>query len=154
VLDKWETQEGEERSAPHIGVVLQAPKNFWIPLSVKVERKGDLDELVYEVIRVGKKDGTTYQFEDYDAKLRPDLSEFEFPSIVEWIADKGSTEYYDSELSGYKGQDEDDFSNDTADSEKPASVSKGTQPEADERFEALKAQLQEREAQKEPVAAS
>lgn len=155
LMDEWESEnEGktEKREAPHVGIVSQALMNFWTPFTAKVEREvtkhgvGDLNEIVYEVQRLGKgKNGTTYVFEPYEADMRPDLSEFEFPSLEDWIEQKGSLEYYEEELSGGV-EDEEDSSDD-----KPATRAKGDQSDATSRFDELRAKLEEREAEEEPA---
>lgn len=151
VMDEWEYEKDgktEKGSAPHVGIVSQALRNFWTPFSAKVNREltrngvGDLNETVYEIVRSGKtKDDTTYLFEAYPAELRPDLSEFDFPSLEDWIESKGNTAYYEEELSGGVEEDDSDAKQPEAESSSPQS----DQAETQSRFEALKASLEERE---------
>jgi len=105
LMDEFEKQDGSTATAPHVGMVIQASSNFWMPLSSFTTRKGDITEYVLEVQRVGKDQKTIYQFFEYNGDSRPDLSEFEddVPDLIEWIAEKGSEEYYASELDGYSG---------------------------------------------------
>lgn len=150
-MDEWDYEKDgktEKGTAPHVGIVSQALRNFWTPFSAKVNREitrnevGDLHEIVYEIVRSGKtKDDTTYLFEAYPADLRPDLSEFDFPSLEDWIESKGNTAYYEEELSG--GIEEDD--SDAAPQAEAAASSSSDQEETQSRFEALKASLEERE---------
>jgi hypothetical protein len=149
-MDEWEFEKDgktETGTAPHVGIVSQALKNFWTPFSAKVNREitrkgvGDLQEVVYEIQRVGKtKDDTTYLFEPYEADLRPDLSEYDFPTLEDWIESKGSAEYYAEELLG--GVEDD---GDSPSSGEEATPSADAQEEAASRFDALKARLEERE---------
>lgn len=149
-MDEWEFEKDgktEKGTAPHVGIVSQALKNFWTPFSAKVNREitrngvGDLDQIVYEIQRVGKtKDDTTYLFEPYDPELRPDLSEYDFPTLEDWIESKGSAEYYAEELEG--GVEDD---GDSPASEEEATPSATAQEESESRFEALRARLEERE---------
>jgi hypothetical protein len=152
-MDEWEYEKDgktETGSAPHVGIVIQALKNFWTPLAAKVNREltrkgvGDLTEIVYEIQRVGKtKDDTTYLFEPYEPELRPDLSEFEFPTLEDWIESKGSLQYYDEELSG--GVEEDGGSPESSNEEPTSSPTAEDQEDTQSRFEALKTALEERE---------
>jgi hypothetical protein len=146
-MDEWESENDgktEKRSAPHVGIVTQSLRNFWTPFSAKVNREilrngvGDLNEVVYEVQRVGKtKDNTTYLFEPYDADLRPDLTEYDFPTLEDWIEQKGSAQYYEEELSGGVEEDPEESSSDSA----PASG----QEAATSKFDELAAKLEARQ---------
>jgi hypothetical protein len=150
-MDEWEYEKDgktETGSAPHVGIVIQALKNFWTPFSAKVNREitrkgvGDLNEIVYEIQRVGKtKEDTTYLFEPYEPELRPDLSEFEFPTLEDWIESKGSLQYYEEELSG--GVEEDGDSPSSSNEEQAPTAE--AQASSESRFEALKQKLEERE---------
>lgn len=150
-MDEWEYEKDgktETGTAPHVGIVSQALKNFWTPFTAKVNREitrngvGDLNEVVYEIQRVGKtKDDTTYLFEPYNPELRPDLSEYEpLPTLEDWIESKGDLKYYEEELSGGVEDDGD----------APAESSESTpsakdQEDTESRFDALKARLESRE---------
>jgi hypothetical protein len=159
VMDEWEYEKDgktEKGTAPHVGIVSQALKNFWTPFSAKVNREitrngvGDLNEIVYEVSRVGKtKDDTTYLFEPYAPELRPDLSEFDFPSLEDWIETKGSAKYYEEELSD--GVAEEDGDDTPSEPEKASAAS--DQEDTSSRFDALKARLEEREQEEEKATA-
>jgi hypothetical protein len=150
-MDEWEYEKDgktETGSAPHVGIISQALRNFWTPFSAKVNREitrkgvGDLTEIVYEISRVGKtKDDTTYLFEPYEPELRPDLSEFEFPTLEGWLEEKGSSAYYEEELSG--GVEDDGDSPESSNEEQAPTAEE--QASSESRFEALKAKLEERE---------
>lgn len=148
-MDEWEQEidgKTETRSAPHVGIVTQSLRNFWTPFSAKVNREitrngvGDLTEVVYEISRQGKtKDNTVYTFDVFDPELRPDLSEFDFPSLEDWIEQKGSADYFEEELSaGVEDDDNDAPSDDDAPSARD-------QAETTSRFDELKAKLEDRE---------
>lgn len=154
LMDEWEYEKDgktEKATAPHIGIVSQSLSNFWTPLTAVVEREqmkngyGDLDEVVYEIQRSGKgKKGTSYLFYASAPDERPDLSEYldEFPTLEDWIEQKGSLEYYEEELSGGIESDDEDESGDT----KPEpSRERGEQPEATSRFDELRSKLEARE---------
>lgn len=150
LMDEWDAKDEEgkdiKRQAPHVGIVSQARTNFWTPFTAEVEREvnnngiGDLNEVVYEIVRIGKgKDGTSYKFYAYD--MRPDLTEYmdTFPSLEDWIEDKGSLAHYEESLSGGVETDE------SEDGDSPTTSPKEVEEEPSDKFEALKASLEDRE---------
>lgn len=161
LMDEWESEKDgktEKREAPHVGIVAQALSNFWTPFTAEVEREqtrngvGDLDEVVYEIQRLGKgKNGTSYKFYAYSD--RPDLSDYldDFPTLEDWIEEKGSLDYYENELSGGV---EDDGKEETTAEASDESHAKGEQPDTESRFEALRARLEERDAEDETAEAT
>jgi hypothetical protein len=155
LMDEWESEQDgktETRQAPHVGIIKQAFKNFWTPFVAEIEREqtrngvGDLNEVVYEIVRVGKGNSTTYKFYAYEE--RPDLSEYldGFPTLEDWIEEKGSLAYYENELSGGVEPDEPE------DDEPEAPREKGDTSDARSRFDELAANLQQRDEEPEAEA--
>jgi len=138
LMDEWTDKEGNDKTTPHVGVVSESAKNFWTPFAAHVLRmvergvNAELENTVYEVVRNGKGDQTSYSF--YEDDNRPDLSELEVPTLEDFIEEKGALEYYEKELSG--GVEEDD-----SETEETSSREKGTQ-ETESDFDKLKAELE------------
>jgi len=148
----FERKDGTEETVPEVGMVVQAASNFFMPLASFTTRKGDITDYPLEVERIGKDQKTSYQFYEYPDDMRPDLSEYkdEIPNIIDWISEKGSTEYYQSELDGYSGSD---------DGEEADPEAAGSGPDVSgDAFDSLVAGLRKKEqageAQEEAAAAS
>jgi hypothetical protein len=144
-METYENKAGEEVTVPVFGLVSQALTNFWTPLSVMVDRKGDLTEQVIEVVRSGgKKSKVSYNFFDYPGREQVDvlLEEYEdrIPSLIDWITEKGSKEHYDRELDGFDPEAEEDEGEQSASTDSQDDSTQKSQSKFDE----LKSQLESR----------
>lgn len=104
---KTEVVEVEEdgktvtKVVPYVGIMRQAPKNFWGWFYEAYDRSGTLLDRDYSITRRGKKMETTYSAFAED-KLEMDLSKFEEykPDLEEFLTWQASQEYYDRYLRG------------------------------------------------------
>ena len=101
------------RVVPVVGVVRQAPKNFWGWFFDAYEQFGTLTDRDYSVTRHGKNKDTTYQ-NFYSDKSELDASKFAdyLPDLEEFLTRLASKEFYDWNIRGISSNDKD---------EKPAS---------------------------------
>lgn len=92
-MRKFTDREGNEREVPQIGLVVQASRNFFSPY-VAWDSRVDLSETSFEVQREGASTDTKYYFFPVEAK--PDLDDFDVPSLEEIIERMGSEEKYET----------------------------------------------------------
>ena len=100
---------------PWVGIMRQAPRNFWGWVYEAYDKHGTLLDRDYSITRRGKKVETTYNFFQED-KQEMDLSKFEayLPDLEEHLSWQASKEYYDKYLRGINTKkDEDESSNDS-----------------------------------------
>lgn len=102
--EKVEVEENGKtvtKTVPWVGILQQAPRNFWSWFWSAYDKSGTLQDRDYSVTRRGKEKETTYQPYPED-KQELDLSKFEEykPDIEEMLTFLGSKEYYDSKLHG------------------------------------------------------
>lgn len=128
-------RDGETKSYPRIGLVMQAATNFFNYLTAYDTQRDDITNVSFEIVRQGKDTKTTYSFFDY--QMRPDFSAYEehIPDLLGYIEEKGSLSYYEEEL------DLDGASGELPE-EAPADVAEAE--EAADQFAALKARLEQR----------
>ena len=114
---KTETVEVEEdgktvsRVEPWVGIVRQAPKNFWGWFYEAFDKSGTLLDRDFSITRRGKKMETTYQPYPED-KQELDLSKFEpyMPDLEEFLTWQSSKEYYDRYLHGIEANKDEESS--------------------------------------------
>lgn len=140
-------KEGETRSFPRIGVILQSPSNFFDWFKKYDLTQGAVDENSFEVIRSGKGGKTGYQIFPVNVP-RPDLGAFEdeVPSLIDYIAELGSAAHYAEELGDSPPLEKrpiDDGPTDTSHRALPVDEGEGeVAEENDASFAALKARLE------------
>lgn len=86
---------------PWVGIMRQAPRNFWGWVYEAYDKHGTILDRDYSITRRGKKMETTYNFFQED-KQDLDLSKFEqyLPDLEEYLTWQSSKEYYDKYLRG------------------------------------------------------
>jgi len=110
---KTETIEVDEdgkkvtKVVPWVGIIQQAPRNFWGWFYEAFEKRGTLTDRDYSITRRGKAMETDYQPYPEDAQ-ELDLSKFdEFkPDLEAMLTRQASKEYYDRFLHGITGDKE------------------------------------------------
>lgn len=109
VVYKTKVQEAEveekgktvTKLVPVVGIMRQAPRNFWGWVYEAYDRNGTLQDRDYTATRRGKNKDTTYNFFQGDEQ-KMDLSKFDpyLPDIEEHLTWLSSKEYYDRYLRG------------------------------------------------------
>lgn len=92
-MRKYEDREGNEKEVPQVGLVVQASTNFFAPYVAWGSRL-ELEETSFEVQREGASTNTKYYF--FPVNEKPDLSEFDLPSLDDVIERMGSEEKYEA----------------------------------------------------------
>lgn len=147
-MDEYE-KDGETKTAPAIGMVSQAPSNFWVPMASTVDRKGDITEYVLEVERKGKGKNAkvSYTFFDHPGRELVDLQLEEYvpeegwlKRLHNWIEEHGDQTRYEEELSGVSSSRDDDGDGDEREEATPESTEA-----TKSRFDELRAKLEAKE---------
>src|SRR4051812_10804457 len=101
---------------PVVGIMRQAPRNFWGWVYKAYDKHGTLLDREYTVTRRGKQKETTYNFFPED-KQDLDLSKFEayLPDLEEFLTWQSSDEYYDRYLRGVTVSKDDKASDEASD---------------------------------------
>lgn len=115
---KTQTVEREEdgkivsKVEPWVGIMRQAPKNFWGWFYEAYDKSGTLLDRDFSITRRGKDKQTTYQPYPED-KQELDLSKFDAfkPDLEEFLTWQASKEYYDKFLHGVEKSKGDESSN-------------------------------------------
>lgn len=143
--EEYETEQGEKKIRPYVGVIRQAPGNFWTYVQAVYEKKGSLRTQDLEIMRKGDDKNTSYivfpgdpvvEIENIDeryAKYVPDLA-----AMLEGMA---SDEYYKAHLHGIRKERSNEDGDGQTESSNGSSPS-SDQEELDEQteFERLKAE--------------
>lgn len=137
--EEYEDEEGNTKIRPWVGIVRQAPSNFWTYISAIYEKKGSLRAQDLEILRKGADKNTSYvvfpgdpaveipNIDERYAKFTPDLG-----AMLEGM---GSKDYYNQHLHGIS---KDKGSNGNGDST-PSSTAATAELDEETEFERLKA---------------
>lgn len=140
--EEYEDEEGNTKIRPWVGIVRQAPSNFWSYISAVYEKKGSLRGLDLEIMRKGADKNTTYvvfpgdpvveipNIDERYAKFTPDLG-----AMLEGM---GSKDYYNQHLHGIS-RDKSDNGGSSSSAPSPAASSDSSDLDEETEFERLKA---------------
>lgn len=100
VTRTFKRQDGTEVEVPVYGLVRQGFRNFFNYFAARASKYGDINNVAYDISRMGNDQSTSYIIEALNGVELPDISEYEIPTLVEVLEDLGSLERYESELQG------------------------------------------------------
>lgn len=122
----------EKKTVPWVGIVQQAPRNFWTTFYAAYDLYGTIRDRDYVIVRVGDGMGTEYKPFPEEKNVIPDLEEkfTDVPDLEGMLSRMGSQEYRDKWLRGIEPN------KDSTSTPAPTVVLDDTSKDAD--FEALK----------------
>jgi len=97
------TIDGQKKIAPHVGIVRQAPTNFWIQIDGIAEKYGSLLDRDIDIVRRGGDKSTVYMAYPCDPVEIPNVQEryaAYTPDLKALLEAMGSPEYYAQHLHG------------------------------------------------------
>lgn len=87
---KTNTSKDGEREFPEYQVAHQSDKLFWTPLKTIDIEKFPINDHPFKVIRQGSRTDTSYSFLEVTHIDSPDLSEYNFPDLGQFLGELGS----------------------------------------------------------------
>ena len=90
----YKREDGTEVEYPQWGLVMQGFKNFFGFLSAYGQKYGGINEVAFDITRMGNDKDTQYPMIPIQGIPLPNLDEFEIPTLEEVIEKLGSEEHY------------------------------------------------------------
>jgi hypothetical protein len=109
-----EREDGTKVQYPVTGIVLQGFRNFFNYLTAYAQKWGSINDVAFDIVRMGNDQSTSYPFDSLKGVPLPDLTPFEdnLPSLYDALEQLGSAERYKSELQGIENIEQEQLGND------------------------------------------
>lgn len=109
--EEFEDEDGNTKVRPWVGIVRQAPTNFWTYIQSIEAKKGSLKDYDLEIERKGDDKNTIYIIMPADRDPIENIDERYknyMPDLAKMLESMASQEYYDRHLHGITPDDDDD----------------------------------------------